>query len=55
MHACVQVLNMDPAGSREARYSMHDFLSMYERIALYQVRGRAVHASMSGPSMQCVA
>ncbi|KAJ9514638.1 hypothetical protein QJQ45_028336 [Haematococcus lacustris] len=31
-----QVLNMDPQASREARYSLHDFLSMYERIGLWQ-------------------
>jgi hypothetical protein len=35
---CVlQVLSHDPHTSREARYSLHDFLSMYDRIGFYQV------------------
>ncbi len=33
-----EVLNQDPATSREARYTLQDFLSMYERIGLFQVR-----------------
>ncbi len=35
-----QVLGQDPATSRDARYSLQDFLAMYERIGLYQVRLR---------------
>jgi hypothetical protein len=40
-----QVLGQDPATSREARYNIQDFLSMYERMGLYQVG-----APLQGPA-----